>query len=226
VADDRPRGSCVICYQVDPREGVVCDRDRQRLAQALWELRDLHALLPFALVPGQGARQPGRVVQVEAPLSFRDTALDLTGRTATYGFRDSVQDYRGDQHGAQPVAAILDSWARDWSAIREDEELPDPTVDALVSWLSRRLPWALDVHPAIDEFAHELTVTLYVVRSTLSVSMKPLYSDLACPRCGTAALRRQAGDKVWRCAECRTEVEVEHPDECECGCGKTVVPPQ
>lgn len=209
---------CVVCSQVEPDNPPVCTRDRQRLAQALWELRDLHALLPFALVPGQGARQPGHVQQVEAPLPLRDTALDLTGRVATYGFRDSVQDYHGDQIGHQPVVAILDGWARDWSAIREDEELPDPTVDALVSWLSRRLGWALDVHPAIDDFAHELTVTLYICRTVIKVSRRPIYSDEACPRCGTAALRRQSGDPSWRCAECHEEVEVVHPDPCECGC--------
>lgn len=209
---------CIVCSQVEPDNPPVCTRDRQRLAQALWELRDLHALLPFALVPGQGPRQPGRVQQVEAALPLRDMALDLNGRTATYGFRDSVQDYRGDQVGTQPVAAILDSWARDWSAIREDEELPDPTVDALVAWLSRRLPWALDVHPAIDEFARELMVTVYTCRTVIEVSRRPEYSPLACPGCGTAALRRNSGDPSWRCAECKTEVEVEHPDGCECGC--------
>lgn len=207
---------CIVCSQVEPDNPPVCTRDRLRLAQALWELRDLHALLPFALVPGQGARQPGRVQQVEAPLPLRDMALDLNGRTATYGFRDSVQDYRGDQTGAQPVAAILDSWARDWSAIREDEELPDPTVDALVAWLSRRLPWALDVHPAIDEFARELTVLLYTCRTVLAVSEKPIYSPDACPSCSTAALRRQPGDARWRCRECKEEVEVDHPETCEC----------
>jgi hypothetical protein len=209
---------CVVCQQVEPREGVVCDRDRQRLAQGLWELRDLHALLPYALTPGRGERLPGRVHHAEAPLPLRDVALDLNGRTATYGFRDSVQDYRGDQVGAQPVAAILDSWARDWSAIREDEELPDPTVDALVAWLSRRLPWALDVHPAIDDFARELIVTLYTCRTVIQVSRRPIFSDLACPSCSTAALRRNPGDKAWRCAECKAEVEVVHPDPCECGC--------
>ncbi len=223
--NERPRGSsgallCVVCGQVEPDNPPVCTRDRQRLAQALWELRDLHALLPFALEPGRGARLPGRVLQVEAPLPLRDTALDLAGRARTL----EVQDYRGDQHGPVAVAALLDSWAQDWSAIRDDEELPDPTVDALVAWLSRRLPWALDVHPAIDEFAAELTVTLYTVRSVLAVSRRPVYSDLACPSCGTAALRRQPGDARWRCGECREETMVAHPDPCECGCERIEEP--
>jgi len=203
---------CVVCAQVEPNSPPVCDRDRQRLARALWELRDLHALLPHALEPGRGTRQMVRVQHIEASMPLAVDPLDLAARTATYGFRDSVQDYVGDQVGAVGVAAILDGWARDWSAIRDDEELPDPTVDALVAWLSRRLPWALDVHPAIEEFAAELTVTLYVCRSTLSVSRRPLYSDEACPRCGTAALRRQSGDASWRCAECHDETPVERED--------------
>jgi predicted amidophosphoribosyltransferase len=80
------------------------------------------------------------------------------------------------------------------------------------------VPWALDHHPAVDEFAAELTVLLYTVRSVLAVSRRPIYSPLACPSCTVAALRRQAGDKVWRCGACKTELEVEHPVPCECGC--------
>lgn len=207
---------CVVCAQVEPDNPPVCTRDRNRLAQALWELRDLHQLLPYALTPGQGAREQIRGTG-EASLPLRATALDLAGRPSTV----EVQDYRGDQEGPIAVAAILDSWAQDWSILRDGEELPDPTVAALTSWLSIRLPWALDYHPAIDEYAKEITLTLYVCRSVLAVSRRPIYSPLACPSCGTAALRRQAGDKVWRCAECKTEVEVEHPDECECGCERT-----
>lgn len=209
---------CVVCSQVEPDNPPVCTRDRQRLAQGLWELRDLHQLLPHALAPGRGMREMIRAQRLEAPIPLVVDPLDLAARTATYGFRDAVQDYQGDQVGAIGVASILDSWARDWSVLRDDEELPDPTVGALVSWLSVRLAWACNVHPAIDEFAGELTVTLYVCRSVLAVSRRPIYSPLACPGCGTAALRRQAGDTVWRCAECKTEVEVEHPDGCECGC--------
>lgn len=211
---------CVVCQQVEPREGVVCDRDRQRIAAALWELRDLHALLPYALTPGRG--EPVRAgTRVEAGLPLREAALDLAGRAPANAGLDSVQDYRGDQDGAVPVAAVLDGWARDWSSLRGDEELPEPTVVALVSWMSRRLVWALDNHPAIDDFASELTVTLYQVRSVIQVSRRPIYSDEACPACGTAALRRQPGDARWRCGDCREETTVTHPEDCLCGCERT-----
>lgn len=216
MTEERP-GSCVVCHQVDPREGMVCDRDRLRLAQALWELRDLHQLLPAALEAGCGAQGLVRVRQVEAGMPLRADPLDLAGRAPASPAQDAVQDYRGDQQGAIPVAAILDSWAQDWAILRDGEELPAPNVAELVSWLSVRLPWALDYHPAVDEFARELTVTLYVVRSVLAVSRRPIYSPLACPSCGVAALRRQSGDKVWRCAACKAELEVEHPVPCECG---------
>src|SRR5438105_4446242 len=161
---------CVVCHQVEPREGVVCDRDRQRLAQALWELRDLHQLLPYALPPGRG-----ELVRVggtrERQLPLRTEALDLAGRAATA----AVLDDDHDQVGAVAVASILDSWAQDWASYL-GEELPAPSVDALVSWLSRRLPWALDHHPAIDEYAKEITLTLYVCRNVLAVSRRPIYS--------------------------------------------------
>jgi hypothetical protein len=193
--------TCIVCGQVEPNQPPVCDRDRRRLAQALWELRDLHALLPHALTPGRGPRPVCRTHR-NPPLPLRATALDLAGPATT----TEVQDYRGDQDGPVAVAAILDSWAQDWAAIRDDEELPHPTVAALVGWLSHRLAWALDSHPAIAEFARELTVTLYTVRSVLEMSRRPIYSPHACPVCGTTALRRQSGDAAWRCAQCRVEL--------------------
>lgn len=209
---EEPTGTCVVCWQVDPDRGYVCERDRQRLARALWQLRDLHALLPHALAPGRGAQQLVRTGRAEAPLPLRADPLDLAGRPPANAGLDAVQDYRGDQVGAIGVAAILDGWARDWSTYRDDEDLPEPTVPALVTWLSMRLDWACTEHPAVDDFARELTVLLYTCRSVLAVSEAPIYSDLACPRCKTAALRRQPGDAVWRCGECREEVEVERED--------------
>jgi hypothetical protein len=198
---------CVCCQQVEPDNPPVCTRDRLRLAQALWELRDLHQLLPYALPPGRG-----ELVRVggtrERQLPLRTDVHDLAAAATS----TPVLDHDHDQVGAVAVASILDSWAQDWAS-HLGEALPDPSVDALVSWLSRRLPWALDNHPAIDEFAKEITLTLYDCRSVLSVSRRPEYSPLACPGCGTAALSRNSGDPSWRCAECKAEVEVEREDK-------------
>jgi hypothetical protein len=250
---------CVVCQQVEPREGVVCDRDRQRLAAVPWKIRDLHRLLPAALVPGRGARELIRGHR-EAPLPLRVDPLDLAGPVGSDSVTDTLRPgYRlvpseerdwdlvscmgqirrqtalervpvmdgngeqvwvgeGDQIGSPSVAAVLWSWVREWSE-RADFELPARTdVPTLTGWLSLHTTWALDNHPWIDRYAFEVTKLLYELRATLNLSEAPIHSPLACPACKTAALRRQAGDKAWRCAECKAEVEVVHPDPCECGC--------
>lgn len=128
--------------------------------------------------------------------------------------RDLVRDEAGrprltvahDQDGVPSVAAVLDSWARDWS---ETFDLPLPTADvpALVSWLSRHLAYAIDHHPAIDEFAAEVTTTLYAVRALLNVSRAPIHLADACPSCGVTALKRFPGELKTECGNCREVLE-------------------
>lgn len=120
----------------------------------------------------------------------------------------------GDQTGHQSVATLLWSWTRDWADARE-MSYPTPTVDSLVSWLSRQLPWAFANHPAIDEFDDEIRTTLYAVRALLNVSRAPLYLSDACSSCGVAALRREPGVDQWECANCWATVPVRQLTEDE-----------
>lgn len=61
----------------------------------------------------------------------------------------------GDQVGEPSAPTILDSWARDWQTY-EWALLPAPTVPLLAAWLTERLDWACDTHPAIDDFAGQI----------------------------------------------------------------------
>lgn len=111
-----------------------------------------------------------------------------------------------DQDGTVSVAAVLDSWARDWSETL-DLPLPAPEVPALVSWLTLHLPLAVDRHPAIEEFASEVTSTLYAVRALLNVSKAPIYLADACPSCKVAALKRFPGEMDVECGNCHQVME-------------------
>jgi hypothetical protein len=111
-----------------------------------------------------------------------------------------------DQDGPLSVATVLDSWARDWAETL-DLPLPAPDVPALVSWLSRHLPLAIHRHPAIDEFAAEVTSTLYAVRALLNVSKAPIYLADACPSCTVAALKRFPGEMEVECGNCHQVME-------------------
>jgi hypothetical protein len=111
-----------------------------------------------------------------------------------------------DQDGALPVAAVLDAWARDW-ADHLEVSLPKAEVPALVSWLSVNLAWALDNHPAVDEFHAEITVMLYSMRTLLNVSRKPIHLSEGCPSCGYVALKRDPGGGDVICGQCRRSWE-------------------
>lgn len=110
----------------------------------------------------------------------------------------------GDQTGQRPVAVVLDSWVRDWVETRAmRESRPRSLVPDLRKWLADRLPWACDHHPAIDEFATEVTHELYALRAVLAVSRQKLRLAEVCPACEVAALVRDpGGGDVVECEHC------------------------
>lgn len=194
-----PTGSCPLCHRRDPNTPPVCDLCRSRVAAALWEVRDLTVLLGAATVPGQSAGGVRVAGSRERALPLRIAPVDYAApaRPDTEG----VTDYHHDQVGAPSVAAVLDSWVRDWSSIT-GEPLPSTHVDDLVSWLSRHLQWALNEHPAVADFAGELMTILYAIRALLNVSRAPIYLVDACGSCGVAALKRMPGETATVCASC------------------------
>lgn len=93
-----------------------------------------------------------------------------------------------DQVGHLSAATILDGWVRDWATYRH-ESLPTPSVPLLCSWLLDRLPWALEHHGALDEFAADigdLVRTLYGLCG--HGAARPKVMEAACPSCGLLTL--------------------------------------
>jgi len=107
----------------------------------------------------------------------------------------------GDQIGNVSVAAVLDSWVRDWIDVRAiGERRPIASVSSLYGWLSVRLDWACDEHPAIDEFATELRHLRGALRAALGlIEPKPQLMDQPCPECGYLSLIRRPGEEYIDC---------------------------
>ena len=212
---------CVLCpvfRPVDkprlPRFMPCCDSCRTRLRVELAEIPDLYALIPDHLEPetGTGVKVSGTRTP---PLPLR---LDPLNLLVAGPKRQPVHDLFHDQYGPQPPLVVLDLWVAEWIDTRgQGERQPVPTITTLTGWLLNRLDWALDNHPAVDEFARETHQTLKAIRSVTqshrtgaSVGTCPsmlrddtrcdakLYADpyvdsIACGRCGSTWTRRDSG---------------------------------
>ncbi len=125
----RPKGQPRL-----PKTPQVCNGCRERLATDLAALPDAYAAVDAEPVRGTSEIR-SRAYESRPPLNI--TALSLLGP------------------GTHTPLATLDFWVQDWAGYLE-QALPDAYVSTMALWLSARLPWACDSHPAIDDFAADL----------------------------------------------------------------------
>jgi ribosomal protein L37AE/L43A len=198
--------TCPVCAKREARYPQVCDVCRARLASQLWELSDLYSIASAALIPGSRAGQ--RVSgSRERGLPLSAGVMDLLTPVIRLGGWpvDSTRDIVGDQTGRVPVAVVLDSWVRDWIDVRAMREArPQPVVADMRQWLVNRLGWACDHHPAVDEFADEITCELFALRAVLNVSRRKIRLKEPCPSCGMvlSLVRDPGGGKIVECQNC------------------------
>ena len=161
-------------------------------------------LWPAGPVPGQ---RGGAKVHA-APSSVPPLSLDVVDLTSGVNHEARRLLARGvlglddDQVGHLSAATILHGWVRDWADIRREAE-PMPTVRELSRWLSDRLDWACEKHPALDEFARdlfELQAALDAITGQLPA--RPQRVDRPCPACGWWALSKAPGEEYIRCGRC------------------------
>lgn len=146
---------------------------------------------------------------------------EVTGRVRRFAvdadgylmFADSL-----DQIGYLPLAAVLDSWVRDWREARHlGEGLPDANVYGMCQWLHTRIDWACDEHEVVVQFAEEIRDYRSTMAGILGRIDVPDYKvGVACPKCDARALYRRIGGVIdsatgqpvrdgslWvECAEC------------------------
>jgi hypothetical protein len=211
---------CVVCPVLRPASKPmlpdfppVHEGCRTQIRAELAEIPDLYALIPASLEPGTGTGVKVSGTRTP-PLPLALNPLNLL--VGAPGGSGAIVDPFGDQHGAIPPVVVLDLWVRDWIDVRaRDEHDPVPTIATLTSWLIHRLDWALDHHPAIDEFAREVHLTLRTIKAVTQAERKgepvgrcpmetrdggrcgtKLYADpyvdqISCGRCGTSWERRR-----------------------------------
>ncbi|PRY56457.1 hypothetical protein [Glycomyces artemisiae] len=202
--------TCVLCRTTNSdgteREPNLAAQGRQvctghyaRAERRLDIIVPQWGMLSAALGSGNGhARVSGTA---EPTLGVSVPVLDLIGPANT----GTVSDPYGDQTGHASIASILRMWVIDWADARgRGERGPDAlTVDALVTWLRDRLPWAVEEirydrdgqrvgggHPALLEFADDLARIVGALRT--ANGDVPDADDhrhgIECPRCDLQTL--------------------------------------
>lgn len=125
-----------------PNVGMVCDSCRERMTADLASIPDDYAALDLERGRGEQGRLTGGF-ESSPPLNI--SALSLLGP------------------GQDTPLARLEGWVWDWAGRLEQE--PTTGMYPVCGWLSARLDWACNDHPAVDEFAQDVKDIAAVLRS-------------------------------------------------------------
>lgn len=211
---------CILCPVYHPAGEPrapewppACNGCRERARRELAEIPEAYARVPAALMPGSGGGEHVSGTRTP-PLPLRVDVLNLLGPGAAWTHRE----HDVDQVGTLPPLVLLDQWCRDWlGTCDRRQHLPDPTVTAMVAWLLVGLDTALDEHPAIDEWARDLSQLVRTLRRVAqahhqgekagrcparlrddtrcpaTLRADPYVDQIACGRCGSTWNRRDGG---------------------------------
>jgi hypothetical protein len=150
--------NCTICRRpTDDRDPIRHQRCADRLRTDLADIPGLYALMGAVLAPGTaggGAHVSGTRT---APLPVRLEPLSLRARGG--------------------IITILATWEADWRETREmtaaQRGIRDRDLGAIVLWLRAHLPWAIEHHPAIQEFADEMRDVVRQCRAAAGLPSVP-----------------------------------------------------
>lgn len=134
--------NCTICQRaLNPeREFVRHDRCANHLRTSLADIPALYALMGDVLAPGTAGDRTRVSGTRTAPLPVRLEPLSLRARGG--------------------IITILATWEVDWRETRgmapAERGIGERDLAAIVLWLRAHLPWAIEHHLGIREFADEV----------------------------------------------------------------------
>lgn len=141
---------CTLCLRpTDEREPIRHDRCARRLDRGLAELPALYALMGAVLAPGAvagGSRVSGATRTAPLPVRIEPLSLRASGG----------------------IVAAVATWEADWRELRgfapATRGSGERDLAAIVMWLRAHLPWAIEQHPAVGEFAAEIAHLVHECR--------------------------------------------------------------
>lgn len=142
--------TCTICLRpTDEREPIRHDRCAHRLDRSLAALPGLYALMGAVLAPGAvagGGRVSGNTRTAPLPVRIEPLSLRASG-----GIVAAVATWEADWRDARGLAPARRGSSQD-------------DLAGIVVFLRLHLPWAIEQHPAIQEFADEVSRLVHECR--------------------------------------------------------------
>lgn len=200
----RADGCCQLCANLRPGRRInhvenppSCPDCALRLAAIPGELADAFAHIPWLLQPSSGKAGEVRAKDPDPPMPLGDVHDLADLRLPPLGpfAAARLAEYPHDQIGRLSVAGVLWAHVRVWIDLRQlGESGPEPTVPKLCDWLAVRTPWAVESHPAVNEYAEDVAGLLglllaMVGRETPDERPKPF--PVPCPTCRRMSLVRR-----------------------------------
>ncbi|NGO67152.1 hypothetical protein [Streptomyces boncukensis] len=175
---------CQHCPRNTNEGRNLCRVCEERLATQLDEIPSLYRALEYLV--GTKAKTSGKRTSVEASAPCNIDALNLTAPGG--------------------IADILASWVEDWYDLLDwgEPQLDsrDDRVTSAVHRLRGNLPWAVEQHPAVGDFAREIAQLHRRARRVLDGDT-PRVPLCACTCGGTVTANPAA--LVAHCSDCHTE---------------------
>lgn len=142
--------ACTICRRAtDEREPIRHSGCARRLDRNLAQLPALYALMGAVLAPGAvagGGRVSGNTRTAPLPVRIEPLTLRASGG----------------------IVAAVATWEADWRETRgfapAQRGNGERDLAAIVMWLRAYLPWAIEHHPAVQEFAAEMAHLVHECR--------------------------------------------------------------
>jgi hypothetical protein len=184
--------NCTICHgPTDDRDPVRHEKCARRLDRGLADLPDLYALMGAVLAPGAVAGS-GRVSgnTKTAPLPARIEPLSLR----------------------EEMVPLMATWEADWHELRDMAPArrgnSEHDLAGIVTWLRAHLPWAIEYHLAVQEFAADVDRLVHDCRQAAGLLPRmmrigdcPNVPDGEQQPCATALYADPTGDAI-RCRRC------------------------
>jgi len=158
--------ACIVCFRDLGDEPQTCINCLNRARNNLSSILELAAVGDERLdgwpavsggTPKDGSRSH------ERPLPGGDLLVMLSDGSEGRSEPDALFQLDPD-----PISFMLGSWEDDWRNLRKEPAAPEKaTIGSTTAYLSKRLAWAAQHHPAFDEFSTQLAKSVGALESSL-----------------------------------------------------------